>query len=144
MTSILGSITDSLESIIVANTTLLDLIQGGTTITVSNRPYGIISYGRDISSSEGLTGTVDSHLAATITIFGDDWDTTQIAIEELLILFMKSSNVHLNTLIAANSAVIDFNATGFVPATMNEGDVASLSKFIGQVLFDLHMRYSYT
>lgn len=142
--SILGSITDSLESIIVAETTLLDLVQGGTTGQVTKLPYAIISYGRDVSSAEGLNGTVDSHLATTITVFSDDWDATQTAIEELLILFMDSQSAHLNTLTTANTAVTDFNATGFVPATMNEGDVSHLSKFIGQVMYDLHLRYDYT
>lgn len=140
--SILGGITDTIGTLIADNTSIKEVMQGLAAQDRGDRPFAVITYGTDIVSSEGMDGTVDSHIATTITIFGDDWEEVQTGIEELMILFMGTtvSNQLTN---AHPTNVIELNMTGYTPAMMAEGDIASLSKFVGIVAFDLFLRYNY-
>lgn len=134
----LGPIIDTLETIIVASTTLTDITRG-TPTHPGERPYGSIAFGKGGISSQGMDGTVDCHLQTAVFVWGDDWEEVQVAIEELNVLFMDDT--HYNALKTAHDEVIDFKVIEYIPAGMAEG--LKLSKYVGQVLFDLHIRYNY-
>ena len=141
MVSILKGVTDSIETLVVANTSLVDLRQGPTLQHAGEKLFGIITYGTGAISSQGVDGTIDNHLTATITILADDWEATQTALEELMVVFMDETV--FNALVTANTNIIDFKITSYIPAQLSESDVATLSKFAGQALYDLHLRYTY-
>lgn len=141
MASILKGVTDSIETLVVANTSLVDLRQGPSLQHTGEKPFGIITYGAGIISSQGLDGAIDNHLSATITIVADDWEGTQLALEELMVVFMDETV--FNALVTANTNIIDFKITSYTPAQLAEGNLASLSKFVGQAKYDLHLRYTY-
>ena len=141
MASKLQPITNTIETLVVANTTLLDLRQGTDLIDQGSRPYAMITYGQGTISSQGIDGTIDSHLQTVITVRGDDWDETQQALEELMVVFMDETV--FNSLCNAHDAIIDFKSIGYIPAQLAEGDVVTLSKFAGQMIYDLHLRYNY-